>query len=149
MIVMLSARRLKPGAWDQFRRAWDPGDAKPPGFQRAYHARNIRDEEIVDRCILALVNEGAHILEEGIAINIGTRNARLEPNGKMVLQPVTFPAQLGHRCSRTVTLLFGRTRMPRSCSRGCSEQPRSRSRSSCARCTRSPGSRTSSTPRSG
>ena len=49
MIVMFSARRLKPGAWDQFRRAWDPGDNLPPGFQRAYHARNIRDEdEIID-----------------------------------------------------------------------------------------------------
>src|ERR1700754_4292051 len=47
MIVMFSARRLKPGAWDQFRRAWDPGDTKPPGFQRAYHARNIRDEDEV------------------------------------------------------------------------------------------------------
>src|SRR6478609_3380091 len=45
MIVMFSARRLKPGAWDQFRRAWDPGEAKPPGLQRAYHARNIRDED--------------------------------------------------------------------------------------------------------
>jgi heme-degrading monooxygenase HmoA len=45
MIVMFSARRLKPGAWDQFRRAWDPGDDKPPGFQRAYHARNVRDED--------------------------------------------------------------------------------------------------------
>jgi heme-degrading monooxygenase HmoA len=45
MLVMFSARRLKPGAWDQFRRAWDPGDTKPPGFQRAYHARNIRDED--------------------------------------------------------------------------------------------------------
>jgi heme-degrading monooxygenase HmoA len=45
MIVMFSARRLKPGAWDDFRRAWDPGDSKPPGFQRAYHARNIRDED--------------------------------------------------------------------------------------------------------
>ena len=45
MIVMFSARRLKPDAWEQFRRAWDPGDAKPPGFQRAYHARNIRDED--------------------------------------------------------------------------------------------------------
>ena len=45
MLVMFSARRLKPGAWDQFRRAWDPGGAKPPGFQRAYHARNIRDED--------------------------------------------------------------------------------------------------------
>ena len=47
MIVMFSARRLKPGAWDQFRRAWDPVDSKPPGFQRAYHARNIRDEDEV------------------------------------------------------------------------------------------------------
>jgi heme-degrading monooxygenase HmoA len=45
MIVMFTARRLKPGAWDQFRQAWDPGDAAPPGFQRAYHARNIRDED--------------------------------------------------------------------------------------------------------
>ena len=40
MIVMFTARRLKPGAWEPFRRAWDPGDAKPPGFRRAYHARN-------------------------------------------------------------------------------------------------------------
>jgi heme-degrading monooxygenase HmoA len=46
MIVMFTARRLKPGAWEQFRRAWDPADeAIPPGFQRAFHARNIRDED--------------------------------------------------------------------------------------------------------
>ena len=47
MIVMFSARRLKPGAWEQFRRAWDPGDVRPPGLQRAYHARNIRDPDEV------------------------------------------------------------------------------------------------------
>jgi heme-degrading monooxygenase HmoA len=47
VIVMFSARRLKPGAWEQFRRAWDPGEDFPPGFQRAYHARNIRDEDEV------------------------------------------------------------------------------------------------------
>lgn len=45
MIVMFSARRLKPGAWDQFRRAWDPGDSYPPGLKHVYHARNIRDED--------------------------------------------------------------------------------------------------------
>jgi heme-degrading monooxygenase HmoA len=45
MIVMFTARRLKPGAWEQFRRAWDAGGARPPGLQRAYHARNIRDED--------------------------------------------------------------------------------------------------------
>ena len=47
MIVMLTARRLKPGSFEQFRRAWDPGGERPPGFQRAYHARNIRDEDEV------------------------------------------------------------------------------------------------------
>jgi hypothetical protein len=47
MIVMFTARRLKPGAWDQFRAAWDPGDEPPPKFIRAYHARNIRDEDEV------------------------------------------------------------------------------------------------------
>jgi hypothetical protein len=45
MIVMFTARRLKPGAWEQFREAWDPGEQRPPGLQRAYHARNIRDED--------------------------------------------------------------------------------------------------------
>ncbi len=45
MIVMFTARRLKPGAWEQFRRAWDAGGTRPPGLQRAYHARNIRDED--------------------------------------------------------------------------------------------------------
>jgi hypothetical protein len=47
MIVMLTARRLKPGSWEQFRNAWDPGEQKPPGLQRAYHVRNIRDEDEV------------------------------------------------------------------------------------------------------
>jgi hypothetical protein len=47
MLVFFTARRLKPGAWEQFRRAWDPGDEKPPGFRRAYHARNVRDEDEV------------------------------------------------------------------------------------------------------
>lgn len=47
MLVMFSPRRLKPGAWEQFRGAWDPGEVLTPGFQRAYHARNIRDEDEV------------------------------------------------------------------------------------------------------
>jgi heme-degrading monooxygenase HmoA len=47
MLVFFSARRLKPGAWDQFRRAWEGDGERPPGFQRAYHARNIRDEDEV------------------------------------------------------------------------------------------------------
>ena len=45
MVVMFTARRLKPGAWEQFRRAWEGDGERPPGFQRAYQARNIRDED--------------------------------------------------------------------------------------------------------
>jgi 3-hydroxyacyl-CoA dehydrogenase len=33
-----------------------------------YKPRQISDDEIVERCIYALANEGAHILEEGIAL---------------------------------------------------------------------------------
>jgi heme-degrading monooxygenase HmoA len=47
MIVMFTARRLKPGAWEQFRRAWEGSGERPPGLQRAYHARNVRDEDEV------------------------------------------------------------------------------------------------------
>jgi heme-degrading monooxygenase HmoA len=47
MIVMFSARRLKPGSWEQFRRAWEGDEGHPPGLQKAYHARNIRDEDEV------------------------------------------------------------------------------------------------------
>ena len=46
MIVMFSARRLKPGSWEQFRAAWEGDESdRPPGLQRVYHARNIRDED--------------------------------------------------------------------------------------------------------
>jgi len=47
MLIALSARRLKPGAWDQFRRAWESGGDRPPNLVRAYHARNVRDEDEV------------------------------------------------------------------------------------------------------
>jgi hypothetical protein len=61
MIVLFSARRLKTGAWDQYRRAWDPGDAKPPGLQRVFHARNIRDEdEIISFGLFDLTEDDYH-----------------------------------------------------------------------------------------
>jgi heme-degrading monooxygenase HmoA len=49
VIVMFSARRLKPGSWEDFRKAWDPGEEgeRPPGLERVIHARNIRDEDEV------------------------------------------------------------------------------------------------------
>jgi len=50
MIVMFTARRLKPGAWEQFRRAWQPGEGEgdlPPGTVAIYHARNRKDPDEV------------------------------------------------------------------------------------------------------
>ena len=49
MYVFFSGRRLKPGSFDQFRRAWQPGedDELPPGAVAIYHARNRKDPDEV------------------------------------------------------------------------------------------------------
>ena len=51
MYVFFSGRRLKPGSFDQFRRAWQPGEGDedlPPGAVAIYHARNRKDpDEII------------------------------------------------------------------------------------------------------
>jgi heme-degrading monooxygenase HmoA len=78
MIVMYSARRLKPGAWEQFRRAWDPGDEKPPGFQRAYHARNIRDEdEVISFGLFDMTKDDYHRWRQEADAEENTRVDRL------------------------------------------------------------------------
>ena len=46
MLCFLSARRLKPGAYDEFRRAWEP-DTWPSEARRAYHLRHKDDEYVV------------------------------------------------------------------------------------------------------
>jgi hypothetical protein len=52
MLVALSVRRLKPGAYDDFRRAWEPSEF-PSRLQRAYHARSPRDpDEVISFGIL-------------------------------------------------------------------------------------------------
>ena len=43
MLCFLTARKLKPGAYEDFRRAWEPEDWDPR-FVRAYHVRNLNDE---------------------------------------------------------------------------------------------------------
>lgn len=50
MICTLTARRLKPGAYDEFRAAWDPSDAPPEvigRWRRIYHVRDTDDENVV------------------------------------------------------------------------------------------------------
>jgi hypothetical protein len=46
MICFLSARRLKPGAYDEFRRAWQP-ERWPDEAIRAYHLRSSDDPNVV------------------------------------------------------------------------------------------------------
>jgi hypothetical protein len=50
MICTLTARRLKPGAYDAFRAAWDPSEAPPEvigRWKRIYHVRDVKDENVV------------------------------------------------------------------------------------------------------
>lgn len=48
MLVFLTQRRLKPGAFDEFRKAWEP-DEMPEGVREvAYHARSVDNpDEII------------------------------------------------------------------------------------------------------
>jgi hypothetical protein len=46
VICFLTERRLKPGSWDDFRRAWEPQEA-PPASGRAYHVRDLHDPDHV------------------------------------------------------------------------------------------------------
>jgi hypothetical protein len=50
MICTLTARRLKPGAYDDFREAWGGGGERPAGTERwtrVYHCRDFEDENVV------------------------------------------------------------------------------------------------------
>jgi hypothetical protein len=46
MLVALSVRRLKPGHYDDFRRAWEPAEF-PSALQRAFHVRSVSDPDQV------------------------------------------------------------------------------------------------------
>jgi hypothetical protein len=46
MIVALTARRLKPGTFDDFRDAWS-SEEPPEGWTEAYTVRNLQDENEV------------------------------------------------------------------------------------------------------
>jgi hypothetical protein len=50
MICTLTARRLKPGAYEKFRQAWDPNRANHDALRRwtrIYHCRDVSDPDVV------------------------------------------------------------------------------------------------------
>jgi hypothetical protein len=50
VICTLTARRLRPGAYEAFRRAWDPTRSTPDSLRqwtRIYHCRDVADPDVV------------------------------------------------------------------------------------------------------
>jgi hypothetical protein len=50
MICTLTARQLKPGAYDDFRQAWEPSDASDEAlgqWSRVYHCRDVSNPDVV------------------------------------------------------------------------------------------------------
>jgi hypothetical protein len=50
MICTLTARRLKPGSYEEFRSAWSPEDVDAvlqAGWRRVYHCRDVSDPDVV------------------------------------------------------------------------------------------------------
>jgi len=50
MICTLTARRLAPGAYEDFRSAWDPGEIDTEalrGWTQIYHCRDVDDPDVV------------------------------------------------------------------------------------------------------
>ena len=63
MLVFFSGRRLKPGSYDQFRRAWMPeGEELPEGTVVIYHARNVKDpDEVIS---FGIFDEGPEAIDD-------------------------------------------------------------------------------------
>jgi 3-hydroxyacyl-CoA dehydrogenase len=65
--------------------------------------RSISDNEILDRCLYALVNEGARVLEEGIALRAGDIDV-------VYLTGYGFPSYRGGPMFYAGTIGLGRVR---------------------------------------
>jgi hypothetical protein len=67
MLIFFSGRHLKPGHWDDFRKAWGgDSDEAPEGLPEGsvvYHARNIKDEdEVISFGIFPIEKESIDVI---------------------------------------------------------------------------------------
>jgi hypothetical protein len=87
MICTLTARRLKPGAYDAFRSAWDPGDDASEVIARwrpIYHVRDVADPNVV--ISFGFFDGSLEELAEAQAqINRGDQVARIAENVDEIL----------------------------------------------------------------
>jgi 3-hydroxyacyl-CoA dehydrogenase len=111
MLVAMGRRGQKTGAgWYRYKAdrkpAHDPevvdlvqNAARAAGIRQ----RSISDNEILDRCLYALVNEGARVLEEGIALRAGDIDV-------VYLTGYGFPSYRGGPMFYAGTIGLGRVR---------------------------------------
>ncbi len=87
MICTLTARRLKPGAYEDFRAAWDPSEAPAEVIGRwkhIYHVRDLNDENVV--ISFGMFDGGEQELRETQArMSRGDQVSRIEPLVEEVL----------------------------------------------------------------
>ena len=84
MICTLTAGRLKPGAYDAFREAWDPGDAPAEvigRWKQVYHARDVTDPDVVISFGMfdGSLDELREIQQQPGAADPGTRRPQCRP----------------------------------------------------------------------
>jgi hypothetical protein len=80
--VALTGRKLKPGTYDDWRQAWESGDA-PPGVT-AYLCRSVSDpDEIVAFGILEMSADEVRSMREGMG-DESEREAAMAPHVESV-----------------------------------------------------------------
>jgi hypothetical protein len=92
MICTLTARRLKPGAYDAFREAWDPMRGDPDVLRqwvRVYHCRDVSDPDVV--ISFGLFDGSVEQLREAQALlGRSSQVDRVEPHVEQVLLDGSF-----------------------------------------------------------
>ncbi|MHB8692929.1 MAG: hypothetical protein ACYDHH_16965 [Solirubrobacteraceae bacterium] len=90
-LVTLTARRLKPGAYDAFREAWEPGSAKVGelGWKRIFHVRDVADRDVVISFGLFDGTVG-HLREAQAEMGRGAQVDRIGPTVDQVLLDGTY-----------------------------------------------------------
>jgi len=87
MICTLTARRLRPGAYEAFRSAWDPATADVEalrGWTHIYHARDVADHDVV--ISLGLFDGSLEQLREAQSrLGRASQVDRIEPHVQEVL----------------------------------------------------------------
>lgn len=81
MLCLITSRRLKPGTFDEFRRAWEPRPGGwPPNYVRGVHARSLWDaDQIVSFALADITYEEFERWRQDHALAEGERERAIAP----------------------------------------------------------------------